>query len=183
MSITNHGEKYKARIEENFYKDSLYLRVVDNLSSEIQSRANKLNISDLEGSSFTIVDYVKDTAITQAMDTGTDAQHTLEINKSKAGREYIDLKDSRQFQSNQLIDVLSKRASRKMIAQVDSDIKTVLFKTGDFTTANKNLATTANFSDTTTENFVDKLIEDILDCVELGDRLHWPDERNHGHQS
>lgn len=176
MAISNSGEVWAARVADNFRKQSIYRNLVDDVSSQVSSRAKELNFTDLESSVVNIRDYTPGTALTDAHDQPTDAETSLTLDKNKAVRIFVDRVQARQHGAADIVDSFSRQAARKLAEQVDSDIKTALIKAGDFSATHKNLQTTPNFSDTSTDGFTDALIDDLTEAIEKADNLNWPQE-------
>lgn len=176
MALTNIGEIWAARVAENFRKQSIYRNLVDDVSAQIASRGSKIHFTDLEGSTVNIRDYTAGTALSDSHDQPTDSETTLELDKNKAVRIFVDRVQARQHGAADIIDSFSRQAARKLAEQVDSDIRTGMFTAGDFTTTLKNVQETPNFSDTSAATFTDSFIDDLTQAIEKADKLDWPQE-------
>ena len=176
MALTHLGEVWSARIQENFNKQSIYRNLVDDVSAQIASRGSKIHFTDLEGSTINVRDYTAGSALTDSADVATDNETTLELDKNKAVRIFVDRIQARQHGAADIVDSFSRAAARKLAEQVDSDLRASLFASADFTSALKNVQETPNFSDTSAATFTDAFIDDLTEAIEKADRLNWPQE-------
>ena len=176
MAITHKGEIWAARVAENFRKQSIYRNLTDDVSSEIRARGDKLQFTDLEGTTVNVRNYTPGQALSDAADVASDAEKSLALDKNKAVRIFVDRISERQHGAANIVDSFSRAAARKLSDQVDSDIRSAMFHSADYTSALKNLQTTPNFNDTSTDGFTDAFIDDLTEAIELADKLNWPQE-------
>lgn len=176
MALTHTGEAWAARVIENYQKRSVYRNLVDDVSSQITSRAKELNFTDLQGSTINVRTYTPGQALTDQADQATDNETTLDLNKNEAVRIFVDRVKERQHGAGDIVDAFSRAAALKLAQKVDDDIKDALLLSADFTAALKNVQETSNFSDTSGASFAESLIDDLTEAIEKADNLNWPQD-------
>ena len=173
MSIDSFSTLWAARLFENWRHTPGVWRNLASDVSGLVNGANKVNLTNLDGSSITTGDYVQDTDITAAADTPTDTDATLELNQSKFQRIFVDdlAVAKTQFE---ILNNYAARGAEKMSQTIDSYIKTqILADVADTEKVDSGFLFPASISALTNAQ-AQTLAEELLQVAYQADVNHWP---------
>lgn len=170
MAITKAiPELWSARILEGFQRQNLYTNLVTDVSSELASGGNAVNLSSIT-SSVTVRDYVKDTNIADPQ-IMTDSSQKLTLDKQRYFNIQLDDLDAVQAKPP-LMNHFSMQASRAIAEQVDKDLFSVVSNATGVASADKS--TTAKFTATMTPAKQQAFVTDINEVVQKLQQANWP---------
>lgn len=172
MAIDSFATLWSARIYENWKNTpGIYRSLVSDVSDQVDG-ANKVNLTNLDGSTITTGTYSQDTDI-DIENTPTDTDATLELTESVYTNIYVDRLAQAKMQP-QILDNFARRGSEKMNEVMDSYLKTqILAGVGNTQKISSGVLFPSDLSTLTAAN-ITAITEKILDAVYLMDVNHWP---------
>lgn len=172
MAIDSFATIWSARIFENWRKiPGIYRPLVSDVSDQVIG-GNKVNLTNLDGSSITTSDYAQDTDI-NVEDTPVDTDATLELSNSKYQNIYVDDLAEAKTQPT-ILNNYAARGAEKMSLTIDNYIKAQLLA-GIGTTEKVNSgflfpADIHTLTDAQAKEFAQSIISAVYRC----DINNWP---------
>ena len=171
--IDSFSTLWAARLFENWRHTPGVWRNLASDVSGLVNGANKINLTNLDGSSITTGDYTQDTSISTDPDVPSDSDQTLELNQSKFQRIYVDDLAQAKVQF-EILNNYAARGAEQMSNTIDQYIKTqILADVADTEKVDSNFLFPASISAVTNANAT-TIAEKLLEVAYKADTLHWP---------